>query len=851
MSDKITDMYQKLVAIETDNATDAYNTNTSSITNINSSTKSTEFQKFVKKYCMSKLSSVPVPNKYYTPYSIGEFIASHKIFKYGPLRVSCKSLIEYLETSATVPVRKNALYRLAQMYKLNLLSRSATWTEVTTAGRKPYLSSDGFNELVTLIQNKTRGGIAMPISKIRLLVKQRIHNEWKKINSHHNKTLPSVSKKLLHQYAMRIVSQNVFNVHATINNKTETRATAEWSFRSTISFALCVAATHFLPEVLPSPFHRRKRDLCDKSKELWDMVEIEYSKMFKKKVNVVPVLPNLVTSTDETTLFVTSGIINEEEKLYITCKPTMEKNESVSSSSRNDYSTTLTGDSHCRGLRIVLNTTFTAGGLTSPIFVAVHGLSLDEMPKDEMVTIPVPNLVVGSDRDIYSDETGFITFVRGTDAEIQDTEQNQDILGSKEARLAKLYRNLVYYPFISKVRQSQYQHKDGNDIPDNLQVISWMDGAHAQLKLLTDEESLKREKELKITICKHSAARTGVEQAADCGPNFKLLKRLVKILDDPHSDTNPIVYHLNQIFSKMENGYSNCNDIVRLKSHKKKALIATIPNLPVATGVAYTTENVKKGFIYNGQIDAVHNSVPCYSNLLHTFRGDLTNTCLSDKESIIENFFAEMFTNGCICESTYDLNDIPKDTNSTNEVVEKPDNISLENRHRAKILSSKMQIRERRGLIDKKQMKHYESQKRVYKSEQKVIQSNIKFETKLIKMVQDTTNKNVNSVQHHDIQLRETSLVVGYHDVSQLITQEFVDSHKNNMTIVDLQSFIKVRGERALRGGKLTFFNVPKGKEQLLIHFFYVKEKTVVNPLIPTIPTPPILLEPSMHSLNV
>ena len=112
----------------------------------------------------------------------------------------------------------------------------------------------------------------------------------------------------------------------------------------------------------------------------------------------------------------------------------------------------MSGDSHCRGLSIVLITTFTVGGLTAPIFVAVHGLSLDEMPKNDVVTVPVPNLVVGSGRDIYSDEVGFITFVHGSDAEVVDNpEEHQEDVLSKEAKLARLYRDLVYYPFIFKI----------------------------------------------------------------------------------------------------------------------------------------------------------------------------------------------------------------------------------------------------------------------------------------------------------------------------------------------------------------------------------------------------------------
>ena len=83
----------------------------------------------------------------------------------GNGRVSKKYIILYLVSSGTVPIKKNALYRLASMYKSNLLHQSITWTETTTSGQKPFLSNDGFNELVEYIQNKTNGGIAMPIFK--------------------------------------------------------------------------------------------------------------------------------------------------------------------------------------------------------------------------------------------------------------------------------------------------------------------------------------------------------------------------------------------------------------------------------------------------------------------------------------------------------------------------------------------------------------------------------------------------------------------------------------------------------------------------------------------------------------
>ena len=72
---------------------------------------------------------------------------------------------------------------------------------------------------------------------------------------------------------------------------------------------------------------------------------------------------------------------------------------------------------------------------------------------------------------------------------------------------------------------------DLNDIPDYLQVISWkIDGANGPLHIITSDENMKLESELKVVCCKHSASRTAIEQAANTGPIFKLMKHLFKSL---------------------------------------------------------------------------------------------------------------------------------------------------------------------------------------------------------------------------------------------------------------------------------------------------------------------------------
>ena len=65
-----------------------------------------------------------------------------------------------------------------------------------------------------------------------------------------------------------------------------------------------------------------------------------------------------------------------------------------------------------------------------------------------------------------------------------------------------------------------------------------MDGANGQLRQITTYENMVEEKDANVECCKHSAACTGDEQVADAGPMFKLMKRLLKILDIPHPANN-------------------------------------------------------------------------------------------------------------------------------------------------------------------------------------------------------------------------------------------------------------------------------------------------------------------------
>ena len=171
---------------------------------------------------------------------------------------------------------------------------------------------------------------------------------------------------------------------------------------------------------------------------------------------------------------------------------------------------------------------------------------------------------------------------------------------------------------------------------------------------------------------------------------------------------------------------------MKLRPHKKKALLFALPNLPPATGNAYTVPNVRKGFIYNGQLDVETTSVPSLRNLLNTYRGDPNESCLVDKDQLFEHYFEEMYLTGTIQEASFDRNNVPFDKDSNENIVLKSNNISSENRHRAKVLSSSVQMIERRKLVNEKRLQEYELKKKLFDGEQREFELNRNCESKFI-----------------------------------------------------------------------------------------------------------------------
>ena len=111
----------------------------------------------------------------------------------------------------------------------------------------------------------------------------------------------------------------------------------------------------------------------------------------------------------------------------------------------------------------------------------------------------------------------YVAFVR--------TEKGEVSGKTSEQRNFEWYRENVLLPFIKNVRSRLYQHDVNSPIPDELSAVCWYNGANTQLAAITNEVQQKEDACNKIITCKHSAARTYVEQACDRCLIFRSIKK--------------------------------------------------------------------------------------------------------------------------------------------------------------------------------------------------------------------------------------------------------------------------------------------------------------------------------------
>ena len=467
------------------------------------------------------------------------------------------------------------------------------------------------------------------------------------------------------------------------------------------------------------------------------------------------------------------------------------------------------------------------------------------MPGNDIVVLPINGLVAASEQN-GSEEKGYVVFIRGRFKTVEeyenensqdDTIPSEDKPMSKEARVAELYRTLVYYPFIRDIRlKCGMDPNPQADIPENLRAISWMDGCLGQLHLITKETVLDAETLLKITSNKQSPARTAVEQAADVGAMFKLIRSLIKSMPGGEASNSHIYHLIIEGLEKLENQFAEAKkklnkDIVILPAHKKSAIVAGLSKLPEAMGIAFRVSIVKKAFQDNGQISIDDCELPNIDAMVGTYRGVIDNDhILHKKNEIVSTYYKEMYENGRIDESTFDRLGVVMDKDSNGNEISRNFGIHRETCQRAKVLSSKVQRQARLDLQKRIQLHQYEKHDEAYKAETNKYAHNAECEKRLTTIFDrtsvDTTHDNT-----------DTKSNKSFISISQHLTIQHFGHNGNKKlkkfipTIDQLKAFIQLRYP-IIKFAKLKPIYKPltrKTKEELIL----LCSECVQLPLLP------------------
>ena len=177
-----------------------------------------------------------------------------------------------------------------------------------------------------------------------------------------------------------------------------------------------------------------------------------------------------------------------------------------------------------------LTFTFTASGLAAPPYIAVSGLTGDELfPKlcpDGILATEVPGLCKGGD-DIVNNGIGWLVFLRMDSKDRTDGGDNGSLSIANKKFIH--YNDDVILPFIHEIRK-KLGWKPGQDVPESLKAVSWFDGDIGQLQTMLYEAREALDDAERICRNKHAAAATGTQQPCDLSPVFQLLRQPQKIL---------------------------------------------------------------------------------------------------------------------------------------------------------------------------------------------------------------------------------------------------------------------------------------------------------------------------------
>ncbi len=194
---------------------------------------------------------------------------------------------------------------------------------------------------------------------------------------------------------------------------------------------------------------------------------------------------------------------------------------------------------------------------------------------------------------------------------------------------------------------------------------------------------------------KQHASRSAVEQAADVGKPFKLIKLMLPSYSVQHILANRCPMKALMIHAFKE----QLNDDLNLAANKMKSLINFISTLSEMATKACSVKNIQHGFIMTGQIDGLDMRFPVFDTILSTCRQNPKKEEYENIEKNMTNILYHSSEYGHISEDKYDQMGIVRDRNSMGCEVMRDATISQESYQRTKCLSHEHQIHLRKERL--------------------------------------------------------------------------------------------------------------------------------------------------------
>ena len=415
-----------------------------------------------------------------------------------------------------------------------------------------------------------------------------------------NGCLPDPHKKFndttLRNYTALLASRsNHLSLAGRTNPKTNARWTAERSLIGSMTLLILVALTHFY--------------VCDKEDDEWKQTLRQYTKeelmlydmvcAFYGTKNVKCIKSHYVTCQDDTTNFICLGTQPERSsEVGLVSRASLQARGTLSLHHHED-------SNKMNGMRVKKHCISNAAGDVAPICICISGLSEWEMPEDDFILWEIEGLCIGGYGVNGSRDVGYVLFMK-------------KYKGAEKDRYAWIQKRILI-PFCQKIRWKYdgYDDSTGAPPPEWMRINNYCDRDNSQLDTIVSEEGILAHGLHKITANKHSAARTGAEQAKDLDKQFIMGKQFNKRITLEHV---PLSQHL--LKRSIEEKFKEYYGKLRLK--KKSALVDYLAKLPTIETRACVRENIVHGWVSNGMVDPRLFRMPSFHKIIGTIKRKVT-----------------------------------------------------------------------------------------------------------------------------------------------------------------------------------------------------------------------------------